>query len=361
MRYFEQLKGCNAATFISYITSLEGMNALPFAGKIQFPMDNRLYRIWYLRKLYFHILKNDISKLGFRNAVTTQFPYLFADAEAPPAITVEFTNLCNIKCTYCTSPLKQRSTGWMKEDVFVRMIDDIKQYGIKRVRIVGNGEPTIHPYFGAYLAELKRVTPVVQLTTNGNFINDQIAKDIVNAGINQVNISVDGDNAEAYEKYRINGDFKKLRQNLTDLKHYRDSQKGRLLINVRVMLSPDELHRQDEILSFWEQYADVVSRQYVINVTDVSPTHTFETDAASERYPKCSLPFKMLNIHWNGNVPLCTYSIKQSGISEGYLLGNIKTQNLFELWNSPIIKQYRQAQRKRDLDQMPLCKGCFGT
>ena len=96
-----------------------------FNGIKPFEFDNRLFRIWYLRKLYFHILKNDLIKLGFKNTAITQFPYAFSDADVPPAITLEFTNLCNLKCSYCTSPLKERPVGLMKSDIFNKIIKDI--------------------------------------------------------------------------------------------------------------------------------------------------------------------------------------------------------------------------------------------
>ena len=330
-------------------------------GKKIIPFDNRFYRTWYLRKLYFKIIKTQVLKIGLKNTIITQFPFTFPDASRPPSLSLEFTNLCNLKCTYCTSPHKERQSGLMKQQTLERIVEDIAQFKIPRVRIVGNGEPTIHPQLREYLSLLKKVTPVVTLTTNGNFIKERVVQDIIDTGVDQINISVDGHTKKTYEKYRLGGHFEKLVENLRLLKRYRDQHKSKSIINIRVMISPDEFEQIAEINAFWQPYADVVSRQYIINANEKLENDTFETNSHTDRFPKCSLPFKVLDINWNGNVPLCTYSIKQSGIKDGVLLGNINHQNLQQIWNHPLITQYRNAHRKRVEGSMPLCKGCWGT
>ena len=115
------------------------------------------------------------------------------------------------------------------------------------------------------------------------------------------------------------------------------------------------------VMAFWKPLGDVVSKQYIIDLTEHNTTGSFKTNDEEGRYPKCSLPFKIMDVHWNGNVPLCTYSIKQSGLKEGVLLGNVSNSTLLELWNHKLIKQYRDAHRSRDKAAMGLCNGCIGT
>ena len=201
----------------------------------------------------------------------------------------------------------------------------------------------------------------MQLTSNGNFIKESVIHDIVDSGINQINVSVDGHTKDVYEHYRPGGKFDKMVGDLKTLKAYRDEKKSKLFINIRVMISPAEFSKVKEIISFWKPLGDVVSRQYIIDLADTEETGCFETNKEAGRYPKCSLPFKILDIHWNGNVPLCTYSIKQSGLNEGVLLGNVGKTSLYDLWNHQLIKQYRDAHRNRKEGLMPLCNGCIGT
>lgn len=322
--------------------------------------DNRLQRIWYLRKLYFNVLMRQLPKFGFVNSARTQFPYAFKDAETPPSISVEITNHCNLSCTYCTSPLNLRPKGLMSDFIFGRLIDDIVDCKVKRVRIIGNGEAIIHPEFKRYATELRKVTPVVSLTTNAKFNKEQTIYDTIDVGLDQINISVDSDNAETFEKLRLRGNFNKMLVDLKKLKEYKDKQGSKTLINIRVMVGPDDFHRQKELMDFWKPYADVVSKQYVIDMIETEGNETFHTDAQVGRFPKCSLPFKIMDIQWNGNVPMCSYSWKQSGLNQGVLIGNIGKDRLRDIWNNPLIKQYRDAHRARDEKKMPLCNNCVG-
>jgi len=77
-------------------------------------------------------------------------------------------------------------------------------------------------------------------------------------------------------------------------------------------------------------------------------------------FPKCSMPFKTLDINWNGDVPLCSYSAQQVG-APGIVLGNVLKRELDDLWQDSIIKQYREGHCHRDELKMPICKGCVGA
>ncbi len=323
--------------------------------------DDRLKRIWSLRKLYFNVLLRQLPKFGFINSVRTQFPFTFKDSPTPPSLSVEFTNLCNLSCTYCTSPLKLRPVGLMSQFTFSRVVKGVVDCKVKRVRIIGNGEAIIHPDYVQFAKELRKVAPVVSLTTNAKFDKESIIYDTIDAKLDQINISVDSDNKETYEKLRLRGNFDKMLIDLKKLKEYKDKTKSKTLINIRVMICPDEFHRQREIMAFWEPYADVISKQYVIDINETHSSETFATDAKDGRFPECSLPFKILGVQWNGNIPLCSYSWKQSGLPEGLLLGNIDKTNLRDLWNGPIARQYRDAHRQRNKANMPICNNCMGT
>ena len=249
----------------------------------------------------------------------------------------------------------------MSQYTFSRVIEGVVDCKVKSVSIIGNGEAVIHPDYVQYIRELRKVTPVLSLTTNAKFDKEELIYETIDARLDQINISVDSDKKEVYESLRVRGDFDKLLLDLKKLKAYKDKKRSKTLINIRVMITPAEFNRQQEIMAFWAPYADVISKQYVIDINDKHDGETFATDAQQGRYPACSLPFKILGIQWSGNVPLCSYSWKQSGLPKGVLLGNIGEKSLREIWNSPLIKQYRDAHRKRNEAGMPICNNCMGT
>ena len=52
-------------------------------------------------------------------------------------------------------------------------------------------------------------------------------------------------------------------------------------------------------------------------------------------------------------------AIDQIGMP-GLILGSIDRDPLAELWNSALLRQYREGHRKRLSGQTPICRGCAG-
>jgi MoaA/NifB/PqqE/SkfB family radical SAM enzyme len=323
----------------------------------KFSNTNRLARVWYLRRLYTNLVWRTLRRTSFRDTVRTQFPFVLKDAAVPPALSVELTNLCNVRCTYCTSPLKERPQGLMSPETFGNLIRQIEESGIRKVKLVGNGEPTIHPKFSEMIPQLVKAARFVTLTTNALALNETIIESILAAPVDVLHISVDGGTREEYERSRVGGKFDKLLQNLGLLRQMKRDRRAKTLVNVRVMLRPSQRSQEGALRQFWSLLSDVVSQQYVMDFTG-SDTDVYPSADDHDACPRCTLPFKILDVRWNGDVPLCSYSQFQTGDKIGLLLGNLNQVSLAEMWNGERIKAYRAAQRQRNAAQMPVCKGC---
>jgi len=181
----------------------------------KFNNTNRLARVLYRFKLYSKILLASHGKVPVAGLVRKQFPFLLPDASAPPALSVELTNYCNLACPY-SSPLKLRPQGMMDPVTFSNLLWQVKEYGIRWIALVGNGEPTLqHPKFAEYVCQLGRATKFLSVTTNWHRVDEEIAYSVLQAPVNLINISVDGGNKQEYESQRIGGNFERLLQNLT--------------------------------------------------------------------------------------------------------------------------------------------------
>jgi MoaA/NifB/PqqE/SkfB family radical SAM enzyme len=321
---------------------------------------NHFARIWNLRTHYVQRVRDGLSS-GLRplDLLRTQFPFVVSDAKIPPAISVELTNYCNLQCPYCTVPLKLRSEGMMAQATFSRLVEQIRTLDIRHVRLVGTGEPTLHPQFIRFVRQLATATRFLSLTSNWQRVTKGIVRAIIEAPVKLLNISVDGRNKNEYEKSRVGGNFEKLLENLELLRDVRGEYRQRKFVNIRVMLRPSERPDEINLMQFWRKYGDEVTRQYIADWSGLD-RDVYALECEVGRYPRCTLPFKQLDVYWNGNVPLCTYSHLQSGNREGVLLGNINDSTLGQLWNSPLIRNYRHGHRARDNSLTPICKGCAG-
>jgi len=185
---------------------------------------------------------------------------------------------------------------------------------------------------------------------------------MLGAPLRLIEVSVDSNCKEKYERMRVGGSFDKLLTNLVLLKQTRNKMNAPALINVRAMIHPSERANESNILEFWRPFGDTVIPQYLQDegLAGEVPTHDLFLHSLPERYPRCTLPLKAMGVMWNGKVPLCDFSEKQTGNPEGLLLGNINDDTLQSLWNHKIMRQYRQGHRSRAVSKIPICQGCVG-
>lgn len=329
-----------------------------------FSNDNRVARVLYrlnaYKRLSLHMWRRGVPA---KEIVRTQFPLLEAHPRAPALVSVEFTNFCNLRCVYCTSPLGLRPRGFMTRETFGRFLQGVKGLGVSRVRVVGNGEPTLHPEFSSFIRALCRVVPYVSVLTNGQWKRStKVIETQLDSPVSLIEISVDGGDRETYERSRLGGSFDRLVENLAELKAVKQSRGSRTLTNIRLMLRPSERHEEKELRAFWKEYADTVMPQYVMRrkFLDYGEDVYIPAQFRDQSYPKCSSPFKSLEVNWNGDVPLCSLSAQQMG-APGLILGNVRSDALEDLWRRGTMRQYRKAHRDRDADKMPVCKGCLGV
>jgi len=243
------------------------------------------------------------------------------------------------------------------------VVTGIEELGIHRVTVVGNGEPTLHPEFGQFIGRLGNVASYVSVLTNAQWHNaDEIIAAILQARVRTIEISLDGTDKESYERARVGGNFERLISNLTLLKKLKARTHRRVLTNIRLMLRPSERPLEQSMKKYWRQFADTVMAQYLqerkalrLQKDLYKPAHHL-----SQEFPRCSQPSNVLGVNWNGNVPLCNFSVEQAG-PPGLILGNIKNESLKNIWNGRVMRSYRRGHCDRIPDLMPICKGCTGN
>ncbi len=336
-------------------------SGLRVSDKPLFDNVNRIARTLYRFKAYRRITWKAYQRgVPLATLLRTQFPFLLPNADTPPSVTLELTNVCNLKCVYCTSPAGARKRGFMDSKTFHNFLHSVIDSGISRVRVVGDGEPSLHPQFRNFMRELANVVKYVSIVTNAQWKTEDAAHAMLEAPLSLIEVSVDAGGKAAYETSRVGSNFEKLLKNLELLRTTRDALHTSTSINIRLMLRPSQRKFEKIFIKEWNPYADTVMPQYVLQRSGIHTTDVYlPLQEANQTYPKCTTPFKTLDVNWNGDVPLCGLSVIQIG-APGYLLGNINQTSLHKIWNSPAMRDYRAGHRHRKLDLIPMCKGCTG-
>jgi cyclic pyranopterin phosphate synthase len=121
-----------------------------------------------------------------------------------PYIRMSITDVCNYKCTYCSTEGYKKTPGdtrsFMTGEEISRLTNALSELGVCKIRLTG-GEPTVRKDFFEIIKIIKENSGIKKtvITTNGYRL-DKIANDIKNSGLDGINISIDSLNAETFKK-----------------------------------------------------------------------------------------------------------------------------------------------------------------
>lgn len=116
-------------------------------------------------------------------------------------VRIAVTDRCNLRCTYCMPEegveFKHKDSVLNAEET-MRIISVLAKIGIKKVRFTG-GEPTIRKDIVDLVAGAASTPGIkgVHLTTNGLLLH-RYAKDLLNAGLTGLNLSLDSMDADRF-------------------------------------------------------------------------------------------------------------------------------------------------------------------
>ncbi|TCK97744.1 cyclic pyranopterin monophosphate synthase subunit MoaA [Natranaerovirga hydrolytica] len=115
---------------------------------------------------------------------------------------VSVTNRCNLKCQYCipkSMTYKENEKALLSLDELYQVIKAYCEIGINKVRITG-GEPLVREGIIEWISRVSKLPQIKDLamTTNGVLLK-KYAKDLKEAGLNRLNISLDSLDPDSYK------------------------------------------------------------------------------------------------------------------------------------------------------------------
>lgn len=135
-------------------------------------------------------------------------------------ITIDVTSKCNLRCKHCRvneieydMPLEEIKTAFKK-------LSDFKPRGV----FISGGEPLIREDIVDIVKESKKLAPVTVLNTNSLLLTEKKLKDLIEAGLNYIQVSVDGIE-EQHDYIRGKGTYRKTIEKLKMINKYSDKIK----------------------------------------------------------------------------------------------------------------------------------------
>jgi len=289
----------------------------------------------------------------------------------PEVIRLESSGLCNFRCVHCPTGIRPNGRPNLSMEIFNQFLKNIdeRDYIPRVVVLYHGGEPLINKNLDLFIKILKeRGVQKTQVVTNGSLLNNEWAERLINARLDEIHFSFDGESPEENNLIRKNGNF------------LRDAENVKLLISVKKRLGVEnpkikisnirfanegqlmEMHRINEYIFndipeyiktfFFENSKDIVFQSYPAMVWPGLETNLYKIlEFKNNQLDYCPYLFETITILSNGKVVPCCYDLKGEKV-----FGNIQNSNILDIWQSQDYSLFRENFRKKIFDN--LCKNC---
>lgn len=134
-------------------------------------------------------------------------PLLDAQGRRMTYLRLSVTDRCNFRCTYCSPAHWGGKKDLLTPAEFERIVSVFARMGIQRVRLTG-GEPLIRPDILEVAGRLAALPGVehVAITSNASHL-ERLARPLREAGVSQLNLSLDTLSEETFRRISKQGDF----------------------------------------------------------------------------------------------------------------------------------------------------------
>jgi radical SAM protein with 4Fe4S-binding SPASM domain len=267
----------------------------------------------------------------------------------PLHLDVEATNLCNLRCTFCENTYNRYRYGRMPRRVWEAVVREAGEQKLYSMKFSLRGEPLLHGDLPRMVMEEKEAGILdVYFNTNAVSLTPVLSRELIEAGLDRISISVEGTEELVYEKYRIGARFPEVLRNIREFRRVRDEIPGRSpLIRIQTVMVPEMAGKEQEYADFWLGIADEVA--YLdLRAEEENPDHTGIVSPWA-----CPQIWQRMAITWDGNILPCVQDIY-----EQMALGNVLETRIAEAWNGLREQEYRTLHREGRAHEIPSCNRC---
>jgi len=288
----------------------------------------------------------------------------------PYTISIESTCLCNLKCPECPT-----GSGMIKREkknldllIYQKFIDEIKTTTL-HLLLYFQGEPFVNrDIFDMikYASERKIFTVI---STNGQFLDTEMNKKIIQSGLNRLIISVDGTDQVTFEKYRVGGDLNRILEGTKDLNALKKISKKRspeiifqFLVfrhNETQVSSIKRLGKISGADRIWIKSAQIINPDTAGDIIPLNPEYSryFFDDKGdikikSRLKNQCKRLWRTCVVTTDGYILPCCFDKEAK-----YKMANLKEKELSEIWKNESYMKFRNdvLNNRRGIE---ICNNC---
>lgn len=288
----------------------------------------------------------------------------------PFALSIEPTTSCNLRCPQCPSGLRQftRPIGMLNPIMFDSFINQVKRH-VHSLNFYFQGEPFLNPEFLKMVKTASRNNIYTLTSTNAHYLTDEVSKQTIESGLDEMIISIDGVTQDVYEKYRVGGKLDKVLEGAKNIIKWKKTlgSKTPYVVFQLVAFKSNE-HQIEMIKQLGKDLGADVVRIKTAQIYDFENSeHLIPENTQLSRYKKdkdgkwqiknpllnqCWRMWQGCVITWDGKMVPCCFDKDAH-----YQLGDLTVNSFKEIWNSANYQAFRQNILK-GRSQIDICKNC---
>jgi len=329
---------------------------------------------------------------------------------------VEPTIQCNLDCVTCIRHNWEGTTGRMSDEAFAQVLAGLRDFSpLPTVFFGGLGEPLFHRRTVAWVAQAKAAGARVELITNGTLLTEKRSRQLIEAGLDVLWVSVDGATPASYADVRLGAELPQVVANVQQFRRMRrGSHYPTPKIGIAFVAMTRNIHELPQVLALGRRLgASLFSVSNVLPYTaEMQADRLYAGTIRNMAYlsalhlPKLNLPKMDLNevtqaafqaalnsgynvnfagnslagandvcgfvesgtlsVAWDGGVSPCwplmhthtSYLHGKPRHSRRHVVGWLGERSLAEIWNDPEYVGYRERVQSFAFAPCTFCGGC---
>jgi MoaA/NifB/PqqE/SkfB family radical SAM enzyme len=287
--------------------------------------------------------------------------------KTPYSIYIDPASACNFACGFCAcgrANIKNwaphRKVGIMDFELFKKTIDDISCFPdkVKAIHLYKEGEPLLNPKLPEMVEYVKRkdVTNRVDFVSNVSLLTPEKSLQLIDAGLDRINISIEGMNDDLYE---INAGVRFSFEQIVENVRFLYEHKKNLIMLVKI---PDSFLGGFSQQDFFDTFGDICDEIAIEYPSSCWPEFTYDTNGAELKTVSglknfknniCPTIFYGITVNSDGTVSACYVDWNRK-----LLLGDLNNESLAEIWNGDKLRDLRLRHLRLELPNIPVCSGC---
>ncbi len=295
---------------------------------------------------------------------------------------------CNFNCKMCALRHMDRPRGFITFENFKKIYDQVRP---PYLNLTGYTDSFLNQDIFKMIKYGKANGSFVKMDSNAMIMTPEISEKLIDSGVDEISISIDGSTQKIYGDICVNGDLETVKNNVAGLVRVRNAFKSKLRIDIAIVVQRDNIKDLvktiqmidnlgvDEInptpvveydIPEFEDYLlknsmieleyalkEIKSSTAIIADLNIEPLYDYIRDYANKELKykttkhSCYMPWHNCYITWEGDVvPCCYFYDKQ------VCFGNVFEKSFKEIWNNEAYRNFRNAMSSTRLSE--ICQTC---